>query len=131
LNVGEERQMKRITIEADTETGFFARGKSLARQADQGRRVAQKSVLSFEGPSDMLRLLTHRRLQFLNAVREQPDSITGVAVRLRRGRDSVSRDVRELKRVGIVKRTLIVVPGRGRIRQIRCSAMKIRLEATV
>ena len=53
--------MKRITIKTNTEAGFFARGKALATLVDQGQRIPHQCVLSFEDPSDMLRLLTQAR----------------------------------------------------------------------
>lgn len=123
--------MKRITVKTETESGFFARGKTLARLADQGQRIPQETVLSFEDPSDMLRLLTHGRLAVLTAVRERPDSITGVAQRLGRDRSAVKRDVDELERAGILLVDSMVLPGHGRMKQVRPAAAQLRLQATV
>ena len=123
--------MKRITIKTNTEAGFFARGKALARLVDQGQRIPHESVLSFEDPSDMLRLLTQGRLAVLSAVREQPDSITGVALRLGRDRSSVKRDVDALERAGILLVDSMILPGHGRMKQVRPAAARLRLQATV
>ena len=123
--------MKRITIKTGTEAGFFARGNALAKLADQGQRIAHESVLSFEDPSDMLRLLTQGRLAVLGAVREQPDSITGVALRLGRDRSSVKRDVDALERAGILLVDSMILPGHGRMKQVRPVAARLRLQATV
>ena len=123
--------MKRITIKTDTDAGFFARGKTLARLADREQRIAHESVLSFEDPSDMLRLLTQGRLALLSAVRDQPDSITGVALRLGRDRSSVKRDVDELERAGILLVDSMILPGHGRMKQVRPAAARLRLQAIV
>ena len=123
--------MKRITIKTGTEAGFFARGNALGKLADQGQRIAYEAVLSFEDPSDMLRLLTQGRLAVLGAVREQPDSITGVALRLGRDRSSVKRDVDALERAGILLVDSMILPGHGRMKQVRPAAARLRLQATV
>ena len=123
--------MKRITIKTGTEVGFFARGNALAKLADQGQRIAYEAVLSFEDPSDMLRLLTQGRLAVLGAVREQPDSITGVALRLGRDRSSVKRDVDALESAGLLLVDSMILPGHGRMKQVRPVAARLRLQATV
>ena len=123
--------MKRITIKTGTEVGFFARGNALAKLADQRQRIAYESVLSFEDPSDMLRLLTQGRLAVLGAVREQPDSITGVALRLGRDRSSVKRDVDALESAGLLLVDSMILPGHGRMKQVRPVAARLRLQATV
>jgi predicted transcriptional regulator len=123
--------MKRITVKTDTEAGFFARGKVLAQLADKGQRLPNQAILSFEDASDMLRLLTQGRLAVLAAVRELPDSITGVAIRLGRDRSAVKRDVDALERAGILLVDSKVSPGHGRIKHIRPAAARLRLEANV
>ena len=97
---------------------------------DQGQRIPHESVLSFEGPSDMLRLPAQGRLAVLSAVHEQPDSITGVALRLGRDRSSVQRDVDALERAGILLVDSMILPGHGRMKQVRPAAARLRLQAT-
>jgi predicted transcriptional regulator len=123
--------MKRITVKTQTEVGFFAHGKHLAKLADAGRRIPREVVLSFEDPLDMLRLLTAARLALLTSVREQPGSITHVAQRLGRDRSAVKRDVDELERAGLLEVEAKASPGHGQMKEVRAAGSRLRLQVNV
>lgn len=123
--------MKRMILKAGTEQDFFRRGKELARLADKGAVVPEEQTISFEDPADLLRLLTASRLDLLRAVKEEPGSITVIANRLRRDRSAVKRDVDQLALAGLVTVQTKVLPGHGRMKEVRASAHRFRLEATV
>ena len=123
--------MKTVVLKASAEQEFFQRGRALARLADAGQALPEEHTVSFEEPSDLLKLLTATRLAVFRAVREQPASITGLAERLHRDRSAVKRDVDRLARAGMVLVESRVLPGHGRMKEVRPSARSVRLEAVL
>ena len=123
--------MTSVVLKTATEQEFFRRGRDLARQADAGVALAEEHTVSFEDPADLLRLLTAARLEVFRAVREQPGSITGLAQRLHRDRSAVKRDIDQLARAGMVRVESKVLPGHGRMKEVRSSARSFRLEAVL
>jgi len=123
--------MKKTLLKAATEQDFFRRGKALARSADKGDELPEEHTISFEDPADLLRLLTASRLDVLRAVKSEPGSITVIADRLHRDRSAVKRDVDQLALAGMVTIQSKVLPGHGRMKEVRAVARTFRLEAMV
>lgn len=123
--------MKTVVLKAAAEQAFFQRGRALARLADAGEALPEEHTVSFEDPADLLKLLTATRLAVFRAVSEQPASITGLAERLHRDRSAVKRDVDRLARAGMVLVETRVLPGHGRMKEVRPSARSVRLEAVL
>jgi predicted transcriptional regulator len=123
--------MKNVTLKAGNEQDFFRRGKLLARMADAGQPMPEERTVSFENPSDLLRLLTASRLDVFRSVKSEPGSITVVAARLHRDRSAVKRDVDQLAQVGLVTIETKTLPGHGHMKEVRASAACFRLEAMV
>ena len=121
--------MSKLTLKTGNEEDFFKRGKQLAKLADATKAIPQERVISFEEPADLLKLLTAARLDLFRAVKERPDSITGIAERLHRDRSAVKRDVDQLAEAGLVLIEQQVLPGHGRMKQVRAAATQFRLEA--
>jgi predicted transcriptional regulator len=121
--------MKTLTIKSATEDDFFKRGRKLGMLADQGAALPEESVISFEDPSEVLRLLSTARLALLKAIKERPGSITELSGRLHRDRSAVKRDVDELEKAGIVTVESKILPGHGRMKEVRAGAHRFRLEA--
>ena len=117
------------TLTLATEKDFFKRGKKLAQQADSSTPIQAVAVLSFEDAGDLLRMLTVARLNVFQAVKAQPDSITGIALRLQRDRSAVKRDVDCLANAGLIHIEDQVCPGHGRMKWLRPAAHSVRLEA--
>lgn len=123
--------MKSMRIQTSDERSFFTRGRQLASLADQGKALPSEQVISFEDPADLLGLLTAARLALFRVVKEQPDSITGIAARLHRDRSAVKRDVDQLAMAGLVKVEDRVLAGHGRMKYISATASRVRLEASL
>ena len=123
--------MTSVVLKTATEQEFFKRGRDLACRADAGAALAEERTVSFEDPADLLRLLTAARLEVFRAVCEQPGSITGLAERLHRDRSAVKRDIDQLARAGMVRIESKVLPGHGRMKEVRSSAGSCRLEAVL
>lgn len=123
--------MTKLTIKTATEDDFFKRGGQLARAADQGEALPDERIISFEDPADMMRLITSARLALFRAVKEMPGSITEISERLHRDRSAVKRDVDELERVGLVTIAEKVLPGHGRMKEVRAAAKRFSLQAEI
>jgi hypothetical protein len=50
--------MKNITIKTGSEKDFFARGRRLAKCADQGKSIQEERIISFEDQADMVRFIS-------------------------------------------------------------------------
>ena len=121
--------MKTVTVKSANEQDFFRRGKALARLADAGQPIPEERTVSFEDPSDLLRLLTASRLDVFRSVKSEPGSITVIAGRPHRDRSAVKRDVDQLAQAGLLTIETKVLPGHGHMKEIRASAGIFRLEA--
>jgi len=110
---------------------FFKRGRDYARQARAGERLPESRLITFEDPADMARVLTPAKLVLLRAVKERPGSIGALALRLKRDRSAVTREVAELKRFGLVRVDEEVLPGHGRMKKVSAIAGEIRIEAVI
>ena len=123
--------MKTLTIKSGSEGDFFRRGRIVARLADEGTALPEECVISFEDPDEMLRLLSAARLALLKSIKEQPGSITELSGRLHRDRSAVKRDVDALEKAGIVTVESKILPGHGRMKEVKAGAQQFRLEAVL
>ena len=123
--------MTKLTIKTGTEEDFFARGRRLAKAADRGEPIPAERIISFEDPADVMKLITVTRLALFRAVKEAPGSITDIATRLHRDRSAVKRDLDELEQVGLVTIVEKILPGHGRMKEVRATATRFQLTAEV
>lgn len=123
--------MTKLTIKTGTEEDFFTRGRQLAKAADRGELIPNERIISFEDPADVIKLITTARLALLRAVKEMPGSITQISERLHRDRSAVKRDIDELERAGLVTIANKVLPGHGRMKEVRATASRFSLQAEV
>lgn len=117
------------TISLADESTFFAHGKGIASLLDAKQPIKAQTTLSYEDPNDMLRVFTAARLDLFQAVKAQPDSISGIALRLQRDRSAVKRDVDCLAVAGLIQIEDQVLAGHGRMKWISPVAQSVRLEA--
>ena len=123
--------MTTLTIKTGTEADFFKRGRQLAQAADNGKALPDERVLSFEDPADVMKLITVARLALFRSIKEMPGSITQISERLHRDRSAVKRDIDELARAGLVTIADKVLPGHGRMKEVRAVANRFSLMAEV
>lgn len=123
--------MTQLTIKTATEDDFFKRGRRLAHAADRGEPIPEERIVSFEDPADVMKLMTATRLALFRAVKETPGSITEIAARLQRDRSAVKRDLDEMERFGLVTIAEKVLPGHGRMKEVRVTAARVQLMAEV
>lgn len=123
--------MTKLIVKTGTEEDFFKRGRQLARAADRGERLPDERIISFEDPADVMKLITSARLALFRTVKEMPGSITEISARLHRDRSAVKRDVDELERAGLVTVSEKVLPGHGRMKEVRATALRFSLQAEI
>ncbi|TAH43522.1 MAG: MarR family transcriptional regulator [Betaproteobacteria bacterium] len=123
--------MSKLTIKTGTEEDFFKRGRQLAKAADRGEHLPEERILSFEDPADVMKLITTTRLALFRTVKEMPGSITEIADRLHRDRSAVKRDIDELERAGLLTVAEKVLPGHGRMKEVRATANRFSLQAEI
>lgn len=123
--------MNKLTIKTGTEEDFFKRGRKLAKAADRGEPLPDERIVSFEDPTDLMKLITAARLALFRAIKEKPGSITQISERLHRDRSAVKRDVDELELAGLVTITEKILPGHGRMKEVRVNASRFSLQADV
>ncbi|MDR2838414.1 MAG: MarR family transcriptional regulator, partial [Azonexus sp.] len=93
--------------------------------------LPDERTISFEDPAELMKLITAARLALLRAVKEKPGSITQISQRLHRDRSAVKRYVDELAEAGLVMITDKVLPGHGRMKEVRATANRFSLQAEV
>ena len=121
--------MDKLVIKTATEDDFFKRGKKLASLADTGQILPQEHTITFEDPLEMVRVLSAARIVLLRTVKMYPGSITSLSTRLKRDRSAVTRDVAILKKAGLVTVEQKVLPGHGRMKEVKTTAHRLKLEA--
>lgn len=123
--------MSKLAIKTGMEGDFFERGRRLAKAADRGEQLPDQRIISFEDPADVMKLITTTRLAVFRAVRDMPGSISQISERLHRDRSAVKRDAEELERAGLVTITDKVLPGHGRMKEVRATANRFSLQVEV
>ncbi len=122
---------RRVTVASGPVEAFIERSLERARRMDRGERLPSEITMTFEDPSDLVRLLSPERLRLLGVVRAKPGPVTELAVTLGRDRKAARRDVFLLESFGLVKTREEPNPGHGRRRVVEPRAAKYRLVATI
>ena len=124
--------IKNVKLETGTVDEFFERSKVRAEKLDRIEKLPAEFRITFEDPADLLRVLSAERLRVLYAIRKKTKpTISGLATILKRDRRAVSRDVKLLEGLGLVKTRNEANPGHGAMTVVEPLAEKYRLEATV
>jgi predicted transcriptional regulator len=123
---------KKVIFATGTAAEFFERSREDAKKLDRGERLAPEIRLTFEDPADLLRVLSVERLRVLRTIRRKSKpTISGLAIILKRDRKAVSRDVRLLESLGLLRTRDESNPGHGVHTVVEPLAEKYHLMATV
>ena len=124
--------IKNVKLETGTVDEFFERSKVRAEKLDRTEKLPAEFRITFEDPADLLRVLSAERLRVLYAIRKKTKpTISGLATILKRDRRAVSRDVKLLEGLGLLKTRNEANPGHGAVTVVEPLAEKYYLEATV
>lgn len=88
-------------------------------------------MISFEDLADAVEPINAVRLALFLSVEEMPGSVTEISERLHRDRSAVKRDVDQRERAGMVTVSGKVLPGHGRMTEVRATAKQAGLMAVV
>ena len=124
--------IKKVKVDTGTVAEFFERSKVHAEKLDRGEKLPAEFRITFEDPADLLRAISPERLRVLYTIRKKTKpTISRLAVILKRDRRAVSRDVKLLEGLGLLRTRNEVNPGHGAMTVVEPLAEKYHLEATV
>ena len=126
-----KKMPRRVTVASGPVEAFIERSLGRARKLDRGEPLPSEITMTFEDPSDLLRVLSAQRVRVLRTVCARPTPVSELAGTLRRDRKAVRRDVSLLESFGLVETRDEPNPGHGRRRVIEPRAAKYRLVATI
>jgi predicted transcriptional regulator len=140
-NCGEEKmnkvkvvtnKVKTVTLTTGTLDEYVKRSKDRAKKLDRGEKLPAEFRITFEDPADLLRVISAERLRVLRTVRTRTKpTVSGLAIILKRDRRAVSRDVKLLEGLGLLRTRDEANPGHGVRTIVEPLAEKYHLEATV
>jgi predicted transcriptional regulator len=128
---GKTKKAPRVTVSSGSVKAFIGRSLERARKLDRGERLPPEITMTFEDPSDLVRVLSAERVRVIRALREKPAAVSELSATLRRDRKAVKRDVTVLESFGLVNARDEINPGHGRRRIIEPLAAKYQLIATI
>jgi predicted transcriptional regulator len=124
--------MIKTKLETGTADEFFERSKVRAGKLDRGLKLMAEIRVTFEDPADLLKVLSVERLRVLRTIRKRlKPTISGLAITLKRDRKAVSRDVKLLESLGLLRTRNVANPGHGMKTVIEPLAKKYHLTAKV
>jgi len=124
--------IKKVKVDTGTVAEFFERSKVRAEKLDRGEKLPAEFRITFEDPADLLRAISPERLRVLYTIRKKTKpTISRLAVILKRDRRAVSRDVKLLEGLGLLRTRNQANPGHGAMTVVEPLAEKYHLEATV
>jgi predicted transcriptional regulator len=122
----------KVIIATDGEEGFFARGKEIAKLADEGRSIPSKRIINFNSPEEMLTVLTKTRRGLMACLRKGEASITEIANLINRDRAAVAKDIKLLEHYGLVTVSKEINSGHGHRKLVHAiSKQPIKLETFI
>lgn len=106
----------KVTVKNDGFEGFIRRGREHAKALDHGETLPSEIVISFETPTEMMRVFTLKRTELLEKLtQEGKQPINLLAIRLKRKRTAVNRDVGVLQKIGVLSTRSVTNPGHGKM----------------
>ena len=125
------QKLNKVVVKTGTPKDFFDRVRTVMRNLDEGKPIQPSFTITFEDPAEMVHFLNESKIKLINVIRDHPDSITNIAKMAQRNRVSVSRDIKEMVKYGLVKISNTINPGHGLQKTISLTASKLKLEASV
>ena len=128
------RRNVKVIVSTGTVGDFFKRAHEDAQKMDRGELLPPEIRVTFEDPIEMLRALSVERMRVIKIVRKHHatnPTVSTLAVMLKRDRKAVSRDVKILESIGLLKTREQSNPGHGLMKVVEPLAEKYHLTATI
>ncbi len=120
-----------LIVKTGTVEDFFKNTKKVMRALDKKESIQPSRTLIFAEPLEMLRFLSEKKIELINIIRDNPDSITNIAKLIKRNRTSVCRDINEMERFGFVRTHEEINTGHGRHKIVKLVSPQFKLEAYI
>jgi predicted transcriptional regulator len=121
-----------VTLTTGTLDEYVERSIDRANKMDRGERIEPELRVTFQDPADLLRVLSVERIRVLRTIRRKTKpTISGLAIILKRDRKAVSRDVKLLESLGLLRTRDESNPGHGVKTVVEPLAEIYHLTATV
>src|ERR1035438_4732313 len=133
-NVAKRSSEPKVIVSAGTVEDFFKRAHEDAKKMEQGELLPPELRVTFEDPIEMLRALSVERMRVIKIVRKHHatnPTVSTLAVILKRDRKAVSRDVKLLESLGLLKTRNQLNPGHGIMKVVEPLAETYHLAATI
>lgn len=128
-----KRKLK-VTVGTGTVGEFFKRAHEDARKMDRGELLPPEVQVTFEDPIELLSALSAERMKVIRTVQKHhaaKPTVSSLAVILKRDRKAVSRDVKVLESLGLLRTHEQLNPGHGIMKVVEPLAEKYHLTATI
>ncbi|HZY62141.1 MAG TPA: hypothetical protein VFE38_06395 [Edaphobacter sp.] len=121
-----------IAVDRNGLKNFFRDSLERAKALDRGELLPEEVRITFEDPSEMMRMLTTERVRLLDSLKHEGEAqITDLAVRLGRNKRAVSRDVSVLREHGLLITKYVTNSGHGRNLVVSSAARVLELRAAI
>ena len=121
----------KVIIGIETFEEMRERTLARARRLDNREPMEPEMRINFENPLDFLACITPERVRLCEVAREQPRSVTDLALKLGRDRKSVYRDVKVLSEAGMIRLRKQVNPGHGQVQMVEATAARFELTSAI
>ena len=115
------------TIRVESFEKMIARKLARAEKMDRGEKIEPSFSLGFETIEDLFECLTRERVRLCSVARQQPRSVTALAEALGRSRQAVTRDVKGLAELGLLRLRKQTNPGHGQVTVVEPVAERFEL----
>jgi predicted transcriptional regulator len=125
--------MKKTKVELKTGSSdeFFDRLRERAKKLDRGESLPPRITITFEDPTELLKVLSAERVRLLRRVKNESQQVSALATGLNRDVRAVSRDVSVLEKAGLLKTSYRSNPGHGRLKIVEPVAQEYKLVANL
>src|ERR1044071_3602018 len=119
---------KNVVMTVGGPEDFFKRASGHATKLDRGENLPSEIRVMFVDPADLVRALSVERLRVLQVIRQKQGksltTLSSLAVKLKRDRKAVVRDVTLLEKLGLLRIRTQANPGHGIVKVVEPLAKK-------
>lgn len=122
-----------MSAKIQSEEDFFQEVTRNVRDLVSGERMTPITTVSFASVEALVSVLTPKRTELLEVVRQQGgfNSIESLADKLQRDRAGVSKDLKALNQAGLLNMHEAIHAGHGKRTEISPTAERLRLEVVI